>query len=148
MTWNIAAIVIAALIGAGAWVYQKAWDRQQQRIASYQQIVDHLPGFTVNQRNPNEVDAALREFRRLWIFAPDEVIRTGNAFIDTVRTGVQVPDEDKKRALAEFVLAMRRDATFSSALVPSFFRTALSVRDLPLDYATQPAPEVPQGSPP
>jgi hypothetical protein len=31
-------LIIAAAIGAVAWIYQRAWDRQQVRIGRYQAI--------------------------------------------------------------------------------------------------------------
>jgi hypothetical protein len=44
------AIALAAVIGAGAWFYQRTWDRQQERVESYQQIVDAHNGRFVPDR--------------------------------------------------------------------------------------------------
>ncbi|HWM31014.1 MAG TPA: hypothetical protein VNO69_04865 [Methyloceanibacter sp.] len=130
-------LVLAALIGSFAWVYQKAWDRQQARIASYQQIVDMLPGFTVRHLDADKIDAALNEVRRLWLFAPDDVVRAGNAFLATIRDDQSSTDEVRERVLADFVLAMRRDASFTSSLWPRFFRTSLSAKDVRLQSAAR-----------
>jgi hypothetical protein len=38
-------LTVPAIIGAVAWIYQRAWDRQQRRIERYETILDSLPGF-------------------------------------------------------------------------------------------------------
>jgi hypothetical protein len=58
--WGLA---IAAAIGAVAWLYQKAWDRQQVRIARYQAIVDRLHAFTQEQLDPDKIEETLIEIR-------------------------------------------------------------------------------------
>jgi hypothetical protein len=108
-------VIIAALIGALAWIYQRAWDRQQVRIERYQAIIDSLPGFTQDRLNPDQIDEALKEIRRLWLFAPDDVIEAANAFIEAAWKG-----EPKRSALSKLVLAMRRDVSFKAVLFPRF----------------------------
>jgi hypothetical protein len=44
-------LIIATAIAATAWIYQRAWDRQQVRIERYQAILDRLPGFTQAELN-------------------------------------------------------------------------------------------------
>jgi hypothetical protein len=80
-------LIVASAIGALAWIYQRAWDRQEVRIERYQTIIDLLSGFTQDHLSPDEIDEALREIRRLWLFAPDDVIKAGNAFIEAVEKG-------------------------------------------------------------
>jgi len=108
-------LIIATVIGAVAWIYQRAWDRQQARIERYEAILDSLPGFTQGRLNPNQIDDVLKEFRRLWLFAPDDVIKAANAFVAAAEKG-----ETKRPALAELVLAMRRDVSFKAVLFPRF----------------------------
>ena len=45
---------------------------------------DLLSGFTQDDQSPDEIDEVLREIRRLWLFAPDDVIKAGNAFIEAI----------------------------------------------------------------
>jgi hypothetical protein len=56
---------------AAAWLYQKAWERQQQRLARYQEIIDRTPPFTEGGLDPSKGEETLAEIRRLWLFAPD-----------------------------------------------------------------------------
>jgi len=118
-------LIVASAIGALAWIYQRAWDRQEVRIERYQTIIDLLSGFTQDHLSPDEIDEALREIRRLWLFAPDDVIKAGNAFIEAVKKG-----ETKRPTLAKLVVAMRRDSSFTAAVVPRFFRNKLEPSDV------------------
>ena len=118
-------LAIAAAIGAVAWIYQRAWDRQQIRIERYQAILDRLPGFTQDNLDPNQIDEALKEIRRLWLFAPNDVVRAANAFVQAVETG-----ESKRNTLGKLVIAMRRDASFQAALFPGFYRNTLNENEV------------------
>ena len=111
-------LIVASGIGALAWIYQQAWDRQEVRIERYQAIIDLLSGFTQDHLSPDEIDEALREIRRLWLFAPDDVIKAGNAFIEAVEKG-----ETKRPTLAKFVLAMHRDSSLRQPWSRASFAT-------------------------
>jgi hypothetical protein len=112
-------LVVATAIAAVAWIYQRAWDRQQLRIDRSQAIVDRLPGFTQANLDPAKIDETLIEIRRLWLFAPDDVVKAASAFIETVEKG-----DSKRPVLPKLVLAMRRDASFTAALFPASFGTS------------------------
>jgi hypothetical protein len=120
--WGLA---IATAIGAVAWIYQRAWDRQQYRIERYQAFLDRLPGFTQGGVDPDQIDEALKEIRRLYLFAPNDVARAANAFIEAVEKG-----ESKRRTLGKLIIAMRRDASFQAALFPRFYRNDLKENEV------------------
>ena len=137
-SWGVA---VAALLGAVAWIYQRAWDRQQARVARYQKILDSLPGLTQERLNPDQIDAILNEVRCLWLFAPDDVVKTANSFLNAAETGDRKPP-----ALSQFILAMRRDASFEAALFPRFFRSKLGPDDVGrILHATRPPSQRQQG---
>lgn len=131
-SWGLA---VAALIGALAWLYQRAWDRHERRLSQYSEIVEGLPAFTIQARDPDKVDEILLGMRGLWLFGPDDVIRACNAFLSVVET--TSPDEAKEKALAELVLAMRKDASFISAVLPRFFWSRLSADEIRVKSATR-----------
>ena len=110
-------LIIATTIAAMAWIYQRAWDRQQVRIERYQAILDRLPGFTQAKLDPDDIDAAIMEIRRLYLSAPDDVVRAANAFLEAVEKG-----ETKRPSLGKFILSMRRDASF----LGHFFRASFT----------------------
>ena len=91
----------------------------------YQSFLDHLPAFTVDRLNPDQIDEALKEIRRLWLFAPDDVVRAANAFIQAAKEG-----QTKRSALGKLVLAMRKDVSFEAALVPRFYRSDLKENEV------------------
>ena len=132
--WSLA---IPATIGAVTWLYQKTWERHERRLKQYEEIIDHLPAFTAANLDPDRIDRILGVARRLWVIGPDEVVWAFDAFIESVSAGQTMPDNVKQEALANLVLAMRKDATFASALVPRF-RTRLRSADIKLNSATRP----------
>jgi|GEM_PF-6157714 len=129
--WALA--VSAALAGLG-WFYQKAWDRREQRLDHYFGIIDRLPAFLATPPNYQDINATITEIRRLWIVGPNDVVRAANAFLEIIE-GAK-PQEEKENALRAFILAMRRDSTFASALVPRFFHNKLSSDEIVLRTAT------------
>lgn len=39
-------ITVGTAIASLAWIYQRAWERQEKRVAQYQEILDRLDAFT------------------------------------------------------------------------------------------------------
>src|SRR5215216_1642160 len=107
---------MGAAIASAAWIYQRAWDHREKRIARYLEVVDQLQAFTVGQLDPDRMDKAISELRRLWLAAPDDVVVAYEAFLDAVEGNV--PDPEGK--LSACIAAMRNDATFSAVLFPRF----------------------------
>jgi hypothetical protein len=125
-------LIITGLIGAAAWLYQKAWERQQQRVARYQEIIDRTLAFTLGGLDPGKVDETLSELRRLWLFAPDNVVRAANAFLAATSAGEGTPERlaAANNAFKVLMLAMRKDASFKAALFPEFFTSRLGAEDI------------------
>lgn len=125
------ALAVSALIAAGAWLYQRAWERHERRLNQYGKIVDLLPAFGEGAVDAAKLDVVFSELRRLWLVGPDEVIKAANVFFGTTRGTNSTPVE-RDRALAMFILAMRKDASFMSAVIPRFFRSRLSHEEIKL----------------
>jgi hypothetical protein len=86
-------------------------EQLQRKEERYRELLRCLKGFYVGSQ-----DAALkREFidqsKLCWLYAPDDVVRKVNAFFRAIHTERVPPatDEEKERALAELVLAIRKD---------------------------------------
>jgi hypothetical protein len=115
-------ITFGAAIASAAWLYQRAWERQEKRVLRYQEILDRLMFLTEGNLTSEKQNELIIEMQRLWLFAPDEVVLTGERFMNAV-----VGDgNDKEAALREYILVMRKDASMRSALVPNFWKTYLS----------------------
>lgn len=114
-------ITFGAAIASAAWLYQRAWERQEKRVLRYQEILDRLMYLTEGNLTPAKQNELILEMQRLWLFAPDDVVLTGERFMNAV-----VGDgNDKEAALREYILVMRKDASMRSALVPNFWKTYL-----------------------
>lgn len=137
------ALTMPAAIGAIAWLYQKTWERHERRMKQYEGILDELPAFTVGGLDPDRIDRAIAIHRHLWLLGPDGVVRAFENFMRTVE-GSGGSDEERELALGRFVIAMRKDATFFSALVPRF-RTTLQPKEFKLKSATRSPRSAPGG---
>lgn len=73
-----------------------------------------------------QINVALIEIRRLWLFAPDDVIKAANEFITASQLG-----QSKRSSLTKLVLAMRRDLSFKGRpYYRVFFRYNLDEKDV------------------
>ena len=99
------------------WLGQKSkltWEQHIRKEERYKGILLSVTGFHAtsqeeDQENKERKDKFIQELRIAWLYCPDDVIRAGNAFLATVATGVQASNEDRDRALAAFVIALRLD---------------------------------------
>lgn len=51
----------------------------------------------------------IESYNQTWLYASDEVLRATNKFFQKVKNGKKLTDDQKKDALREVVLAMRKD---------------------------------------
>lgn len=125
-------IVIGAVIGSLAWLYQKAWERRSQRAMVYEKIVRLLPSITLAGLDAKKLDQMLEEGRVLWLHAPDNVVLPFQAWMAAIQNGDEL---NEPRVKDEFLAKMRRDLTFRSAVIPRFWTTAMGVGDFPVLHA-------------
>lgn len=97
------------------------WEQLKRKQDRYQGFLESVNGFYVSSQDASQKEKFIQELRLAWLYCPDEVIKTGNAFLDAVTTGAKASDEDKEQALADFKLALRRDL---------YGKTKLTLRDL------------------
>lgn len=131
---NLWALTIPALIGAIAWLYQKAWERLDRRVKQYEEIIDALPGFTEGGLDAAKINAAIAMTRRLWILAPDNVVQALHAFFHSIENSKG--HAESARALGELILAMRRDASLWAVLFPRPGKSHLHADDFRLFSAS------------
>lgn len=80
--------------------------RKEERYAA---LLDNLEGFYIDSQSRQQKDEFIRELNRCWLYCPDTVINKGYAFLITVHTDKKCPDEDKEKAVGEFILEIRKD---------------------------------------
>ena len=108
-----ASVVVPLVVGIVLWGLNERsklkWEKRIRKEDRYIGFLNSIRGFYVASQDKEQKETFLQELRLAWLYCPDDVIKTGNAFLDTVATGVQSSDEVKERVLAEFEIALRRD---------------------------------------
>ena len=113
--------VVVPLVGAVAvWCLnecaKRRWEKYKRKEERYTNLLESLCGFYVSSQNSEQKNKFIQELRLAWLYCPDKVIRAGNAFLATVETNASSSDAEKERALAEFVLALRRNLNCKTRL--------------------------------
>ena len=103
---TLASVVVAWLLNEHA---KLKWEKRLRKEDRYKAFLESIRGFYVASQNIEHKERFLQELRLVWLYCPDDVIKSGNAFLRTVATGAHCSDEEKERALAEFEIALRRD---------------------------------------
>jgi len=87
---------------------------------------------TVEGLNSEGLNEMLEEGRVLWLHAPDDVVLAFQAWMASIQNG-KADDETKLKD--GFLMKMRQDLTFRSALIPRFWKTAMGAGDFPVLHA-------------
>ena len=109
-------LAILGTVAFGIWKHYKVererleWDRYERKAKIYTNILTYLEGFYGSADGQKEKkDEFLKALRLCELHCPDEIIKAGNAFLETVAVDANASDEEKERALAVFRLSLRRD---------------------------------------
>jgi hypothetical protein len=87
------------------------WEQYQRKEERYKELLHCLKGFYVHSQNTDMKAKFIDQVNLCWLYAPDEVIRRANTFLETIMTS-RIPlakNEEKEKALGEFILAIRED---------------------------------------
>lgn len=84
-----------------------------------------MRGFYDTTQNKELKNQFLYQVNLLWLYAPDNVLQTAYAFLDTVTTGASANDEQKLCACGALVVAVRRDLLSCTVVAKS----TLNARD-------------------
>lgn len=109
--WKFAAPLIGAVI---AW-FVNEWrkriaDQYQRKEANYKELLRTLNGFYVGAPNSDTLRVAfLEQLNLAWLYCPDEVIKKGYAFLDTIHKNSAATDADKELAMGALVSTIRAD---------------------------------------
>ncbi len=109
--WKFAAPLFGAIV---AWFVnewrKRVWEQYQRKEESYKELLRCLKGFYVGASNAAELkEEFLNQLNRCWLYCPDDVIKKGYAFLDTVHTGQTSTDKVKEKAVGDFVASIRED---------------------------------------
>jgi hypothetical protein len=118
MTWpqlilTILSAVIPLAVAVFVWgsteVSRLRMDAYQRKEAHYVELVKALNGFYVATQKRETKAHFLQQMNICGLHCPDDVVRAGNAFLDTVQTGAGKTSSQRDQAASGFFLAMRRD---------------------------------------
>jgi hypothetical protein len=103
------------LLGAVVAWFTNEWrkrvaEQYQRKEANYKELVRSLRGFYIGAANADDLKLEfLNQLNISWLYGPDDVIRKGYAFLDTVHTMQAKPGDEKELAFGAFVAAIRKD---------------------------------------
>lgn len=106
------------LLGAAfAWLWnerrRRAADEYERKEKKYSVLIESAEGFYVHLTDPAQSkqlkETFLAEFRKCWLYCPDEVILAANAWLEMQKEGVASTNEQRLHAIGKFMLAVRRD---------------------------------------
>lgn len=91
-----------------------------RRRETYDHMVKALRIFLAGtEATTEQKQSFLEHYQSLWLWAPDDVIRAVNQFLDVNRRFAATPtadlDNQQKRAFAEIILAMRRNIGYAGS---------------------------------
>ncbi len=105
---------------------KRRWENYKRKEERYLILLKSLPGFYVASQNAVEKKRFIEQIRLAWLYCPDEVIRAGYAFLATVSDTATSSDQERERALAEFVISLRRDLKPGTDLTADDYRNLKS----------------------
>ena len=103
------------LLGAVTAWFANEWrkriaDQYQRKEANYKELIKSLRGFYVGAANAEALKVEfLNQLNAAWLYCPDDVIKKGYTFLDTVHAKAIRTDSEKEAAMGEFVTALRND---------------------------------------
>lgn len=109
-------IILPAIIAIFAWLaneYKKRkWEEYKRKEERYVLLIQSLKGFYEGV-DPEEAKAKKEKFMQqlnvCWLYCPDTVIKKAYNFLDHVHTKSVKNDEEKEKALGDFVSSIRHD---------------------------------------
>ena len=112
--WGIFIASIVAAIVAIFTFYQTEqnklrWEQYKRKEVRYIALIKSTKGFLTSSNDKTLKEKFLEELNLCWLYAPDDVIKKGYNFLETVHVGAREPSEVKKLAMGEFISEIRND---------------------------------------
>ncbi|NYT63159.1 hypothetical protein H0A66_12625 [Alcaligenaceae bacterium] len=127
--WKLVLPLFGAVV---AWYMNESRKRlleqYQRKEANYKELVRTLRGFYEGAENQGMMRTEfLNQLNVAWLYCPDDVIKKGYVFLETVHANAIQDDDAKEDAMGAFVLAIRKDLLSrklvqKTGLIPSDFK--------------------------
>ena len=109
--WKFAVPLLGAVIAwfANEW-HKRITDQYQRKEANYKELIKSLRGYYVGVANAEALRLEfLNQLNVAWLYCPDDIVKKGYAFLDTVHAKAIHTESEKEAAMGEFVVALRKD---------------------------------------
>ena len=105
---------VLALIGGFVTWYlnersKRVYEEYKRKEEKYSELIRSLRGFYVDSSSKELTTEFLNQLNLCWMYCPDEVIHKAYNFLFMVHTDQKHSDEDREKAVGEFILAIRKD---------------------------------------
>ena len=109
--WGLATPLIAATVAWFANEHAKRkWAQHERREQKYIALIRAADSFYESASNPIKGrEAFLVEVRAAWLYCPDEVIRSINKVLESVRVDSGTTNAEKEKLMGELMLQLRKD---------------------------------------
>lgn len=106
--------VIFTLIGGFVTWYlnersKRIFEEYRRKEERYSELIKSLRGFYVDSFSKELRNQFVNQLNLCWMYCPDEVIHNAYKFLFMVHTDKKCSDDDKEKAVGEFMLAIRKD---------------------------------------
>lgn len=106
-------LLVALLVATISWLLNE-WSKRRhedyiRKEQRYSALLKSLKGFYVQSQDRELKEEFISQFNQCWLYCPDKVIQKGCNFLNTVHTDIKANDLERRNALGELVLEIRRD---------------------------------------
>lgn len=105
--------VFALIISLVTWYLnersKRIYEEYKRKEEKYSELIRSLRGFYSNSASKEQKTKFLNQLNLCWMYCPDEVINKVYNFLSMVATVQKYSDEEKEKAVGEFMLAIRKD---------------------------------------
>lgn len=101
---------------------KRVYEEYKRKEEKYSALIRSLRGFYVDSSSKELKTEFLNQLNLCWMYCPDEVIHKAYNFLFMVHTVQKHSDEEKEKAVGEFMLAIRKDLISRKPLTKTNFK--------------------------
>ena len=109
--WKFSAPLFGAIF---AWLInewrKRVWEQYKRKEESYKELLRCLKGFYIGAQDSAKLKQEfLDQLNRCWLYCPDDVIKKGYSFLDSVHEHKITSHEIMENRMGDFVASIRKD---------------------------------------
>ena len=113
--WTVSVPLISGIV---LWLLNERSKRtvsiREKKQECYKAILGSLPGLLEGSRDHNKISDFVDNWNRLWIYAPDKVVRSAKKYIELMISNSE--EEERSNALKELIIVIRKDSQLRTGL--------------------------------